>query len=89
MEKRGHTNKIYYDFDTTAVCEINYTSDKWVRVTPREFRSYSGKRRYKGDIYKGPTYYYDTNILAEDFHRLKGIQFISGRDVRRTWRSKK
>lgn len=44
-EKRGHLEKMMYDFPTEAVLEV-CIKDKWYRVTSREFRSFDGKRRY-------------------------------------------
>jgi hypothetical protein len=44
-EKRGHLEKMVYDFPTEAVLEV-YIKGKWYRVTSREFRSFDGKRRY-------------------------------------------
>ena len=44
-EKRGHLEKMMYDFPTEAVLEV-CIKGKWYRVTSREFRSFDGKRRY-------------------------------------------
>lgn len=44
-EKRGHLEKMVYDFPTEAVLEVQI-KDKWYRVTSREFRSFDGNRRY-------------------------------------------
>jgi hypothetical protein len=44
-EKRGHLEKMVYDFPTEAVLEV-CIKEKWYRVTSREFRSFDGKRRY-------------------------------------------
>ena len=44
-EKRGHLEKMRYDFPTEAVLEVCIKGN-WYRVTSREFRSFDGKRRY-------------------------------------------
>ena len=44
-EKRGHLEKMRYDFPTEAVLEVQIKG-KWYRTTSREFRSFDGKRRY-------------------------------------------
>lgn len=62
-EKRGHTEKMHYDFDTAGVLEIYLPKlEGWYRVTSREFRSFDGKRRIttpikpqgKGEIFNVP-----------------------------------
>ncbi len=67
----GKSVKIYFDFDTAKSCEIYLESlNDWFRVTPFEFRSWTGKRRImffdKEDKpfyqeYNGPVYYKDSN----------------------------
>jgi hypothetical protein len=62
-EKKGETGKLVYHFNTasdTKVC-IN---DKWYRITPREFRSFDGKRSINDQEYEGPVYYFKTNKIA-------------------------
>lgn len=76
-EKRGHLEKMVYDFPTEAVLEV-CIKGKWYRVTSREFRSYDGKRRItkpvkpqgRGEIfnipmkteeYNGPVFMWGTN----------------------------
>ena len=44
-EKRGHLEKLTYDFPTDAKLEV-MIKNKWYRVTSREFRSFDSKRRY-------------------------------------------
>lgn len=44
-EKRGHLEKMVYDFPTEAVLEV-CIKDNWYRTTSRDFRSFDGKRRY-------------------------------------------
>lgn len=62
-EKRGHLEKMKYDFDTAGVLEVWMPKlEGWYRVTSREFRSFDGKRRItkpikpqgKGEIYNIP-----------------------------------
>jgi hypothetical protein len=74
-EKRGNTVKIIHDFDSCKCLEIYVGSlERWHRVTPREFRSFSGKRRIttwdKDDNpiyneYNGPVYYFMTNKVCK------------------------
>ena len=66
MEKTGNTVKIKYDFNTAANLEIFMPNLKnWYRVTSREFRAYSGKRRINNENYEGPIYMYDTNKIVQ------------------------
>jgi len=44
-EKRGDIGKLKYDFETTAVCEVEMEENKWYRVTAKTFRSFDGPRR--------------------------------------------
>ena len=74
-EKKGNTVKIAYDFITSKCLEIYVESlERWHRVTPREFRSFSGKRRiitWNNDgepiheEYNGPLYYFMTNTVCK------------------------
>lgn len=79
-EKRGFTGKLHYDFDVSALLEIQGKTDKWVRVTAREFRSWDGPRRItinymdestktsvdgSPEDYWGPLYAYGTNTQVE------------------------
>lgn len=80
-EKRGHTIKIEYPFNTAGVLEVYYPDlDKWFRTTPSEFRSFDGRRRItepeyvsraNRDIpmiteeYFGPVYMYGSNQVVE------------------------
>jgi hypothetical protein len=64
--------KIHFDFDTAKSCEIFLESlNDWFRVTPFEFRSWTGKRRIMFfdkenkqfyQEYNGSVYYKDSNI---------------------------
>ena len=72
-EKKGNTVKIIYDFESWRCLEIYVESmQKWHRVTPREFRAYSGKRRIttwdkdnnpNHKEYNGPVYMFETNHI--------------------------
>ncbi len=89
-EKRGHTVKIEYPFNTAGVLEVYYPDlDNWYRTTASEFRSFDGKRRItepeyvsraNRDIpmitydYFGPVYHQGTNTVVES----KGINMIVG-----------
>jgi hypothetical protein len=44
-EKRGETEKLYYDFNLAGSLEINHPVVGWHRVTGRDFRSFDGERR--------------------------------------------
>jgi len=82
-EKRGSTEQLRYDFPTEKNCQV-LLNDKWYRVTPREFRSWGGKRRivfYKDKIediqeYVGPIYYWNTNKKCKELQSVK-IQYAS------------
>ena len=79
-EKRGFTGKLIFDFNPTAVLEIQYNGeDAWYRVTAETFRSFDGKQRYTEPAYAqrgimsvpmnvteydGPVYIYKTNTQA-------------------------
>ena len=89
-EKRGHTVKIEYPFNTAGVLECYYPDlDNWYRTTASEFRSFDGRRRItepeyvsraNRDIpmitteYFGPVYHQGTNTVVES----KGLNMIVG-----------
>lgn len=65
--------KLKYDFDTARSCEIKHFG-AWVRVTPRQFRSYDGERRISFpinynengyELYEGPVYLFQTNVVCK------------------------
>lgn len=79
-EKRGFTGKLTYDFEVSALLEIQGKTDTWVRVTAREFRSWDGPRRITHNYmdestktsvagtpqeYWGPLFIYGTNTQVE------------------------
>lgn len=91
VEKQGQTEKLIYDFSTTACCEVQLPNGDWCRITPREFRSCNRRRRLSyldNDVYiikeyNGDLYYFNTNILVNESDIIKeGIQFIGGVDLR-------
>lgn len=66
MEKTGNTEKIKYDFETAANLEVFMPHlNDWYRVTSREFRAFTGKRRINGIEYSGTVYLYNTNKRAD------------------------
>lgn len=89
MEKRGNTEKIRYDFDTTKCCEIKHDNGKWYRSTPNEFRSWKGERRIvrwnKDEMiieeYNGPVYYMGSNKIDKSDPK-DGYAFLSDIDPR-------
>jgi hypothetical protein len=94
-EKRGNTVKIQYDFPTQLCLEVNFIDEKWARVTPRDFRSFGGKRRILNisnpknvhhEEYNGPIYFYETNEIIPTQDVVKGINYKDGKriDKRRT-----
>lgn len=54
-----------FNFDDSALLEVEYASGKWARVTANHFRSWVGSRRINGIEYKGPVYYEGTNSKYE------------------------
>lgn len=78
--KRGNTGKLQYDFDVSALLEVQSKKGNWARVTARDFRSWDGPRRItrvhidpddrRGYLteeleYHGPVYIYGTNTQVE------------------------
>ena len=62
MEKTGSTEKLKYDFNTASNLEVFMPNlNDWYRVTSREFRSFTGKRRINNVEYDGPVYVYNSN----------------------------
>jgi hypothetical protein len=88
---------LIYSFDSSKCCEINYKEDKWVRVTPNEFRSFGGKRRILNtnnktnpiyEEYQGPVYYFETNYLVLSDRLENIVMFIDNIDPRDNFRKK-
>jgi hypothetical protein len=82
-EKRGQTEVLKYDFNTARELHVKL-ENKWYRVTPREFRSWNGERKFvytQGveiihESYEGPIYYWNTNKVCK--HPTNGgTQYIS------------
>ena len=80
-EKQGQTEKLRYDFNSAACCEVQLPNGNWYRVTPREFRSCSRPRRISETIYNGPLYYYGTNKIVKNIYK-EGLLFINEVDFR-------
>jgi len=80
-EKRGHTNKIVYDFDTGKMCEVKIKGN-YYRTTPNEFRSFGGNRRLQGESYSGNVYYVGTNKIVPENMRQPKIHCLSDIDPR-------
>ena len=89
-EKTGNLIKLTYDFNSGLCCEVSFDGEKWARVTAREFRSFTGKRRILNvenpnspyyEEYNGPIYYYGTNRIAKKSKEI-GTAFINGLDPR-------
>lgn len=89
-EKRGNTIKLIYDFNEARCCEIEYRPGKWIRTTPREFRSFDGNRRILNvdnpdnvfyEQYQGPLYVFGSNKKVTPTNISK-IQFSEEGDTR-------
>lgn len=91
-EKRGHTEKLIYDFNAAACLEVQLPNGNWYRITAGEFRSYSYPRRISigedHQMYEGPTYLYGTNIKVKEISK-PGIQYLNNVDPRTLTQSKK
>ena len=91
-EKRGQTEKLVYDFNSAACLEVQLPNEKWYRITPREFRSYTYPRRILVDgeyqTYEGPVYLYGTNIRIKNPDK-KGLLYPNDIDPRTLIKSTK
>lgn len=72
--KRGETGKLIYDFEPASNCEV-CINDVWYRSTPREFRSFSGKRRINNQQYEGPVYFFKTNNKVNPKNTVEEIMY--------------
>ena len=87
-EKRGFTGKLTYDFEVSALLEVQTNRGTWARVTARDFRSWDGPRRITVNYmdestktsvlgepqpYHGPLYIYGTNTQVEYHESFKPI----------------
>ena len=87
-EKRGSTGKLKYDFPEEKHLQV-FMKEKWYRVTPKDFRSWVGKRRIvyynqkqeEYHDYEGKVYYWDTNTVCTEASN-DGIQYIHERNVK-------
>lgn len=89
-EKRGHLEKMRYDFPTEAVLEVKI-KDKWYRVTSREFRSFDGHRRYTKPERQpglGMKDAKDIKWITVDFDSGPLYMFGSNIEVDREWNEK-
>lgn len=91
-EKKGATEKLIYPFNDAGCLEVEYKQGTWVRVTPREFRSYSAPRRiscfkdkeYVTEVYDGPVYYYGSNkIVDHEETQKQKIHYLNDVDPRK------
>ena len=94
-EKKGNTGQLRYDFDTVKSCEIEWKSERWGRVTPRECRSFGGSRRILNvndpnnafyEFYYGPVYFYNTNEKVKENDLCEGYNYKDGVDPREQFR---
>ena len=91
-EKKGNTVKLVYDFNEARCCEIYSEGLKrYGRVTPREFRSFGGKRRILNvddrdnvfyEDYNGPVYYMMTNKKVPTSELQPKVMFLGEKDPR-------
>jgi hypothetical protein len=102
-EKRGNTGKLLNPYNEGGILEIfHHDLNQWVRVTPRDFRSWGGKRRiteYKYPFrrpvemsiyeYDGPVYEYLTNnIVSKPIKGNNGVRSESKLTYSENFRSK-
>jgi hypothetical protein len=75
MEKRGHVEKLRYDFNTARAVYVKNPKNDYVRITERDFRSHNGERYifmksnhndYEYIPYEGPIYYWNTNKICRE-----------------------
>lgn len=83
-EKTGNIVKLEYDFDTARNLEVFMPNlNGWYRVTSREFRSFNGKRRIQGELFKGNIYQFGTNKIINPKHseenKIAGYKWTSVR----------
>ena len=73
-EKTGNTEKMRYDFQTASNLEVFLPIKKdWYRVTSRQFRSWTGKRRINEVEYNGPVYLFGMNKRVNKTTAIKNI----------------
>jgi hypothetical protein len=89
-EKRGHLEKMRYDFPTEAVLEVKI-KEKWYRTTSREFRSFDGHRRYTKPERQpglGMKDLADIKWITVDCDNLPLYMFGTNIEVDREWNEK-
>ncbi|MDA9050820.1 hypothetical protein N9H35_00165 [bacterium] len=89
-EKRGHLEKMRYDFPTEAVLEVKI-KENWYRVTSREFRSFDGNRRYSKPERQpglGMKDMKDIKFITVDCNHLPLYMFGTNIEVEREWNEK-
>lgn len=73
-EKTGNTEKMRYDFQTASNLEVFLPiKADWYRVTSRQFRSWTGKRRINEVEYDGPVYLFGMNKRVNKSTSVKNI----------------
>ena len=89
-EKRGHLEKMRYDFPTEAVLEVQIKG-KWYRVTSREFRSFDGHRRYTKPERQPGLAFHDVDdipFITYDYDDGPLYMFSSNKEVEKEWNEK-
>ena len=84
MEKRGHLEKLKYDFNTSYSTEVEINGD-FYRTTCNEFRSWGGNRRILNvkdrtnptyEEYFGPIYYFGSNKIVPQDQLTNQINYL-------------
>lgn len=89
-EKRGHTEKLVYEFPTHALLEVQIKG-KWYRVTSREFRSFDGHRRFTKPVKQpglGMKDLDNLEFVTYDYDDGPLYMFGSNKEVVKTWNEK-
>lgn len=89
-EKRGHLEKMRYDFPTEAVLEVQIKGT-WYRTTSREFRSFDGHRRYTKPVQQpglGMKNLADLEFITVNFDEGPVYMFGSNKEVVKMWDEK-
>jgi hypothetical protein len=86
MEKRGHLEKLKYDFNTAQGLEVE-VEGVFYRTTANDFRSWGGRRRTLNtqdrtnpvyEEYFGPVYYLGTNKIVSHDEMVNNINYLDG-----------
>lgn len=84
MEKKGHLEKLRYDFNTAYSTEVEIKG-VFYRVTANEFRSWHGERRILNakdrnnpvyEEYIGPVYYFGSNKVVPQDQIVDRINYL-------------